>query len=96
MSTITKKYVKFTLIWDKNAPDDLAWMVEARALVDNDTKDDGTERVTANSPMQTITRADFYTKDGSDIETLMINKSTEILQELGSGAGGHSIVDDLD
>lgn len=95
MATITKKYVKFTLVWDKNVPDDLSWLVEVRAEAADDTKDAGIERIVAYGDPATITRVDFATKDGDDITTLMINKSTEILQALGSGAGTHTIVDDL-
>lgn len=96
MATINKRKVMFTLVWDKDDPSNLTWAVRARAYITDDTEGGGEKLVQASSDPQTITRANFYTKDGSDIETLMINLSTEILQALGSGAGGHTIVDDLD
>lgn len=96
MATINKRKVMFTLIWDKDEPTDLTWEVRARGYITDDTEPGGEKLVQATSEPQVITRDDFYTKDGSDIETLMINLSTTILQALGSGAGGHTVINDLD
>jgi hypothetical protein len=97
MATITKRQVRFSLVWDKSNPANLTWRVDVRAVVADDSENGGEKWITVSTPDDTtITRADFYTKDGTDIETLMINKSTEVLQALGSGQGTHTIVDDLD
>ncbi len=95
MATINIRKVEFTIIWDKDEPTDLTWRVRARAYITDDTEGSGEKLVQATSEPQMITRADFYAEDGSGIETLMINLSTTILQALGSGAGGHTIVNDL-
>lgn len=96
MATITKRLVRFSLVWDKNTPDDLTWRVDVRAIVTDDSENGGEKWMTASTPADsTITRENFATKTGAEIETLMINKSTEVLQALGSGQGGHTIVNDL-
>jgi hypothetical protein len=96
MATITKRQVRFSIVWDKTDPLNLTWKVDARAVVADDSENGGEKWISATSEWGSITRADFATKDGDDITTLMINKSTEILQALGQGQGGHTIVNDLD
>jgi hypothetical protein len=88
--------VAFVLIWDKDNPLNLTWSVKARAYVSDDSEEGGKKLITADSDPETITRTAFDTKTGAEIQTLMINKSTEILQALGSGSGGHTIVNDLE
>lgn len=96
MATINKRQVRFSLVWDKDNPDNLTWSVDTRAAVIDDSENGGEKWITASTPDDTtITRSDFATKDGDDITALMIAKSTEVLQGLGSGQGTHDIVDDL-
>lgn len=96
MATINKRQVRFSLVWDKDNPDNLTWRVDVRAAVADDSENGGWKWIAASTPADTtITRVDFATKTGSDIETLMIDKSTEVLQGLGSGQGTHTIVNDL-
>lgn len=96
MATINKRLVRFSLVWDKDNPDNLTWRVDVRGAVQDDSENGGWKWVTGHTPEdQIITRVDFATKTGAEIETLMINKSTEVLQGLGSGQGGHTIVNDL-
>jgi hypothetical protein len=96
MATINKRLVRFSIVWDKDDPANLTWKVDVRGVVADDSEAGGEKLIQTTSGWSTITRADFSTKTGSDIQTLMINKSTEILQTLGSGQGTHTIVDDLD
>jgi hypothetical protein len=95
MATISKRQVRFSIMWDKEDPLNLTWKVDARAVVADDSENGGEKWMNATSGWTSITRADFATKTGAEIETLMINKSTEILQALGQGQGTHTIVNDL-
>ena len=95
MATITKRQVRFSVVWSKDDPANLTWKVDARAFVADDSENGGQKWVQISSGTAIITRADFATKTGAEIETLMINKSTEALQTLGQGQGTHTIVNDL-
>ena len=97
MATITKRKVAFTIMWDKDDPTNLTWAVKVKlAAITDDSETGGEKIIRTGSEPTVMSRTSFNTKTGADIQTLMINKSTEILQALGSGAGGHTIVDDLE
>lgn len=72
MATINKRLVRFSLVWDKDNPDNLTWRVDVRGAVTDDSENGGEKWMSASTPDDTtITRVAFATKTGSDIETLM-------------------------
>jgi hypothetical protein len=95
MATINKRKVVLVIIWDKDTPLDLTWSVKARGYVSDDSEGGGEKLITVDSDPDTFTRADFSLLTGVDIQVVMNEASTAILQAVGSGGGGHTIVDDF-
>ena len=95
MATFTKTRVSLSIQWDKDAPQDLTYQARATATLPDDSKDGGVETVAVATTPQTITRAQFRGLTGLQIQTQVLNDIDAALQALGSGAGGHTLVDDI-
>ena len=94
MATINKRKIRLNIEWNKNNPDDFIYWVVADGAIDDDSRDGGEDIVTARSDIQTITRTAFRALTGAQIETNAKTLATDALNALGSGAGGHTIVED--
>jgi hypothetical protein len=93
MATITKRKGRIVIEWDKDAPTDLRYFHEAEAVVSDDSEPGG-EKVVRVRFDNTGTRTTFRALTGQQIEDDWKAKTDAALQALGSGAGGHSIVQD--
>ena len=95
MAQFTKRKISLNISWDKNNPSDLTYLARCEAFVPDDTKEGGEEQVSVATGPTTITRAQFRGLTGLQIQTQVLNEIDAALQALGSGAGGHTLVDDL-
>ncbi len=95
MAQFTKRTVTLSIEWDRDNPQDLQYIVRCTAFIPDDAKDGGEERVRVTSGPTTITRAQFRSLTGQQIQTQVLNEVDAALQALGSGAGSHTIVDDI-
>jgi hypothetical protein len=93
MATITKRRGRIVIEWNKDAPTDLRYFHECVAVIADDSEDGGEKEVSVRID-NTGTRATFRGLTGQQIEDDWKAKTDSALQDLGSGAGGHSIVQD--
>lgn len=93
MATITKRSGRILIEWNKDSPNDLIYHYEVTAVVADDSEEGGEKTVRARTTM-IGTRATFRALSGQDIEDDWKAKTDTALQALGSGSGGHSIVQD--
>jgi hypothetical protein len=94
MATINKTRVTLTITWDKDNPDDVTYVVRSKATIDNDTKTGGAEIICTKSAVKTMSRADFRALTGTQIEDTTNAQADVDFEGMGSGAGGHSVVED--
>lgn len=94
MADIKKRRIRLLITWEKDNPDKLTWQALTDAVVLNDSAIDGEQKIRIDTEPQEITRAQFRTKTGAEIEALMKARATEAIQSIGSGSGGHSVDDD--
>ncbi len=95
MATFTKRRISLSITWDKDNPQDLTYQARATAFIPDDAKDDGEEAIAVATPPQTITRAQFRGLTGAQIQNQVLGDINDALQALGSGAGSHTLVDDV-
>ncbi len=95
MAQIIKRTISLTIAYQKDNPDDLTWRATAQCATPDDKEDGGEEIFTVATDPQTITRAQFRSITGAQIETTVVNAINAKLQTLGSGAGSHTLTDDF-
>ena len=95
MAQITKRRILLSIEWLKETPNDLQWAATATCVTPDDKEDGGEEQFTVRTEPQTITRAQFRTITGQQIETTVVNAINAAIQALGSGAGSHVLTDDF-
>ncbi len=95
MAQFTKRKISLSIQWDKNNPSDLIYQARCEAFIPDDSKDGGEEQVSVATPPTVITRAQFRGLTGAQIQNQVLNDINTALQALGSGAGGHTLVDDI-
>ena len=95
MATITKRSIKLSITYRKQDPGNLTWQAKARVAVADDTKTGGEELFDVATTPQTITRAQFRSITGAQIESTVVTAIDNVIQDLGSGAGSHTINDDF-
>lgn len=95
MATITSKRIRLYIEWTKDDPDNFTYWVDTAAVLPDDTKLGGEEEIGIRSPDATITRTAFRALTGTQIENNVKSLSAASLDELGSGAGTHTLVDDI-
>lgn len=94
MATITKRSGRLLIEWNKNAPNDLIYHYEVTAVIADDSEDGGEKEVKARVT-NVGTRTTFRGLTGTQIENDWKSETDDALQDLGSGAGGHTLVDDF-
>ena len=94
MATITKRKIRLEINWEKDDPTNFSYRTVTWAYLGDDTKDGGEEEIIVPSEVSTIARTAFRGLTGQQIENNAASIADASLQALGSGSGGHSIVDD--
>jgi len=95
MATVTKRRILLTIEWMKETPNDLNWSAQAICVTPDDKEDTNEESFIVQTDPQTITRAQFRTITGQQIETTVLNAINNAIQQLGVGAGTHILNDDF-
>jgi hypothetical protein len=95
MASITKRKIRLEIEWSNEDPSNFKYRTVAWGYVADDTKTTGEEECTIASEFQTITRSDFRALTGLQIENNGVALANASFQELGSGAGSHTITDEL-
>lgn len=96
MASITKKRVRLEMTWDKEDPANYQWRVVAWGSIADDAAPSGEREVILASETTPISRAAFQALTGQQIVANVVATANNALQAMGTGAGGHTIVDDLD
>lgn len=94
MAIINRRKVRLEVTWDKDDPENFSYRALVWGYVADDVRPAGEEQIVATSESATISRAAFRSLNGAQIESNAIALADAALQALGSGAGGHTIVDD--
>lgn len=94
MATINRRKVRLEINWEKDDPTNFTYRAVVWGYIADDAKIGGEEEIVATSETSTITRAQFRNLNGAQIESNAASLADAALQALGSGAGGHTIVDD--
>jgi hypothetical protein len=95
MANLTKRYATLMIIWDRDNLSDLTYHVTCLADVADDSEESGFKTVGGELRDQVLPRALAQTKDFPWLEAQMKAKTTEALQLIGTGAGGHDVSEDL-
>lgn len=95
MATIDKRKIKLLLVLDKDDPTNFASQVTVQGYVADDSEVGGAKRLTVQEvDFVPIPRAQFRNLTGSQIESSVAGRATDLLQAHGDGAGSHTINDD--
>lgn len=95
MATIQKRKITLSIEWSKENPGNLSYVVTALCSMPDDHKDTGEETFTVRTLVKTITRAQFRNLTGQQIESQSLSQINAVLQDLGTGAGTHTLEDDF-
>ncbi len=95
MANIIKRSITLSIKYRKEDADNLIWQAKAQCVTLDDTKDGGEETFAVATPPQTITRAQFRGLTGQQIENTVVTEIDAAIQQLGSGAGSHTITNDI-
>lgn len=94
MSTINIKKARLILDWNKEDPANVTWQIDSYGYVDDDTEPGGASEKRVISEPAKMLRTQFRAMSCTQLETQVRNKATQLLQELGTGAGSHVINND--
>lgn len=95
MAAITKRKIRLEVEWSKEDPSNFRYRTVVWGYIDDDSKVSGEEECVIPSEFQTIARSAFRALTGQQIENSAVALANDSLQGLGSGAGSHTITDDL-
>lgn len=95
MASITKRKIRLEVEWSNEDPGNFQYRTVTWGYVADDTKTAGEERCVIPSEFQTIARSAFRALTGQQIENSAVALANASLQGLGSGAGSHTITDEL-
>ena len=96
MAQIKKQRVRLEIEWSKGDPGNFRYRTVAWGYVDDDSELAGQKELLVTGDYETIDRDAFRALTGQQIENNAAALADEALQNIGFGAGHHTIVDDLE
>ncbi len=94
MANIIKRSISLNIKYRKEDPDNLTWQAKCECVTLDDSKIGGEDKFAVATPLQTITRTQFRALTGQQIENSVVTAIDDAIQQLGSGAGSHTITND--
>lgn len=95
MADMVKRKVRLEIEWGGEKPDVFCWRTIVWGYVPDDSEEEGCKCVMVSGEQHEITRTIFRAISGQQIENNAVSAANELLQGVGSGAGGHDIEHEL-
>ena len=94
MATLIKRRISLSIKYNKNDPGNLIWQARADCVTPDDKSSTGEEQFSIATDPNVVTRTTFRALTGAQIEAQVIAALNDKLQNMGTGAGGHTLQDD--
>lgn len=95
MATFIIRKIKLCLDWDKDDQANINYFVRGWYVQNDDSKADGEEEGHIRTPTLQLTRNQFRNLTGQDMEDAALLELSNVLQTVGTGAGSHTVLDEL-